>query len=286
MLDICCRGYTWNEIISQLFQPSSTSVWNNVAWHYLKTGLFLGIRPTVLHTPQWESKPPLDGIDLRCGGETACTVATYLCDVCRRLRQGRRLKLNFVNNCHARLRLTVTISSPCSVLSAWNSRPSLRGSWLTAWRRRSRRWRQTLMHCSTEWMQLNLLSTVSWSLFTYSLLTSDQTDIVAPSSVSVTVDSTEVMFSALVSVCLVVCLLARLQKQFLCDFHEGLWSTDTVKPLSILELILLKIADWLPFWISVTLCMNYMYMQFRGATWQLMMETSTFVFWLLAWVEI
>ena len=127
-------------------------------------------------------------------------------------------------------------------------------------------------------MQLNLLSTVSCSLFTYSLLTSDQTDIVAPSSVSVTVDSTEVMFSALVSVCLVVCLLARLQKQFLCDFHEGLWSTDTVKPLSILALILLKIADWLPFWISVTLCMNYMYMQFRGATWQLMMETSTFVF--------
>jgi len=29
-------SYTWNKIISKLFQPSSTSVWNNFAWNYFK----------------------------------------------------------------------------------------------------------------------------------------------------------------------------------------------------------------------------------------------------------
>jgi len=38
-----CRGYMWNKIISELFQPSSSSLWNNfhfcawkLAWNYFK----------------------------------------------------------------------------------------------------------------------------------------------------------------------------------------------------------------------------------------------------------
>ena len=30
------RGYMWNKIISKLFQPSSTSVWNNFADNYFE----------------------------------------------------------------------------------------------------------------------------------------------------------------------------------------------------------------------------------------------------------
>ena len=30
------RGYMWNKIISKLFQPSSTSAWNDFAWNYFK----------------------------------------------------------------------------------------------------------------------------------------------------------------------------------------------------------------------------------------------------------
>jgi len=33
---VLCHGYTWNKIISKLFQPSSTSNWNNSAWNYFK----------------------------------------------------------------------------------------------------------------------------------------------------------------------------------------------------------------------------------------------------------
>jgi len=33
---LLCRGYMWNKIISKLFQPSSTSEWNNFAWNYFK----------------------------------------------------------------------------------------------------------------------------------------------------------------------------------------------------------------------------------------------------------